>query len=267
VSQDLAALRSGSLRGDARPLSPGKGRTRTAAAPRCSPTRSFWLDTETGYRRAAGTAAPALPTAREGPSSRAGPSVSRGPGPPIRRRALRARSWSQARRPPKVRGDTLSAWLDHRRPGHMAGFAGFERDGHGRNDRLAAAEGTTRRHQRPSKRRGIEAGVPAMGRELTEKTIPQSRFSSRAHRELHEGLLHGSGASRPPRFPGRKTWRRKLRGVVIDPAGPRPGRCHAHRVWTPSSAVSRGVAWSPSSRRPSLWLTCGATSCSRPWPK
>ena len=87
----------------------------------------------------------------------------------------------------------------------------------------------------------IECGVPAMGAELTEATIPAEagQWLIDCVRELHEGLLHGSGAGRPHRQP------RRQRAA----AGPRV--CWSTVTscpWAPPSS-SPGPTSAPSRRR------------------
>jgi len=68
----------------------------------------------------------------------------------------------------------------------------------------------------------IEAGVPAMGRELTERTIPQEAGSLVEHTvSFTKGCYTGQELVARLEARGAKVARR-LRGVVLDPAGQCP---------------------------------------------
>jgi folate-binding protein YgfZ len=90
----------------------------------------------------------------------------------------------------------------------------------------------------------IEAGVPAMGRELTEKTIPQEAGSLVEHAvSFTKGCYTGQELVARLEARGAKVARR-LRGVVLDPAG--EGLDDATLVLA-DREVGRltSVAWSP----------------------
>ena len=71
----------------------------------------------------------------------------------------------------------------------------------------------------------IEAGVPAMGRELDESHHPRRGRHRRPLGQLHQGLLHGPGTGGPHRLPGRQRpppaagRHRRGRGTAVPPVG------------------------------------------------
>jgi folate-binding protein YgfZ len=90
----------------------------------------------------------------------------------------------------------------------------------------------------------IEAGVPALGRELTEKTIPQEAGSLVEHTvSFTKGCYTGQElVARLDARGGNVAWR--LRGVVLDPAAESPAGA---RLFAGEREVGRltSVTWSP----------------------
>ena len=73
----------------------------------------------------------------------------------------------------------------------------------------------------------IEAGVPAMGAELDGAHHPGRDGHRRAHRQLHQGLLHRPGAGRPDRLTGRPRPPAPPGRAAARRAGARRGRARA----------------------------------------
>ena len=91
----------------------------------------------------------------------------------------------------------------------------------------------------------IEAGVPAMGRELTERTIPQEAGSLVEHTvSFTKGCYTGQELVARLEARGANVARR-LRGVVLDPAGQCRSGCDSRRRANASSGVSPASRWSP----------------------
>ena len=112
----------------------------------------------------------------------------------------------------------------------------------------------------------IEAGVPAMGRELTEKTIPQEAGSLVEHTvSFTKGCYTGQELVARLEARGANVARR-LRGVVLDPAGRVLQRMRFSSRANASSGVSPASPGRQGLLRPSPSPMCAATSCSRPWP-
>jgi folate-binding protein YgfZ len=143
----------------------------------------------------------------------------------------------------ETRGDTLSADWIIAVPVTWPGFAGF--------DVMATAAATgwplvevPLGDPAAFEAARIEAGVPAMGRELTEKTIPQEAGSLVEHTvSFTKGCY--TGQELVARIDSRgANVARKLRGVVIDPAGHGQGGATLTCLDRELGRLT-SVAWSP----------------------
>ncbi len=110
----------------------------------------------------------------------------------------------------------------------------------------------------------IEAGVPVMGRELDESTIPAEAGVVDRVGELHQGLLHRPGAGGPHRLPGRQrpppaAGRGGGRRRPVPPVG---AAVHADGkdVGVLTSVAPARSGWA----RRWPWPTCGGRSSRRP---
>ncbi|MGD0874082.1 MAG: glycine cleavage T C-terminal barrel domain-containing protein [Acidimicrobiales bacterium] len=145
--------------------------------------------------------------------------------------------------PAEIRGDTLSAGWIIAVPVTWPGFAGFD---------VMATAATTGwpllkvplGDPAAFEAARIEAGVPAMGRELTEKTIPQEAGSLVEHTvSFTKGCY--TGQELVARLDSRgANVARKLRGVVIDPAGQGQGGATLTGMDRELGSLT-SVAWSP----------------------